>query len=229
MAVKNFKQEILETDKIGHHKIASLHRDMSDAEFNALKLDIEMNGQIEPVKVYRNLIIDGRHRQRALSELGIHDIKAHRIPRNYSMDQLKELVMGTETRRADSVAQKAIRGYLWYIENADSATQQAAATKFSVSRPDISNAKKLYDLIGKTKVMKLYTQGYIFFGDKRYTTLQSILKAISTDKEEQKEREPIGDEAEAIKDILQDMLLKGDIAGIAYVEAIAKKFRMKDV
>lgn len=43
-----------------------------DAEaFGRLKSDIEDNGQIEPIVLWRNQIVDGRHRHRACTELGI--------------------------------------------------------------------------------------------------------------------------------------------------------------
>ncbi len=229
MAITKEKITIMNPSNIPHHKIASLHRDMSDKEFNALILSIEEIGQIEPVKVYRGKLIDGRHRQRALIELGIHDIKVIELPNNTSLSDVKEIAMGTEVRRADNVAQKAIRGFKWYMDNADNVTQATAATKFSVSRPDISNAKKLYDKIGSETIDKLYKQGYLIYASKRYTTLQSILKLLNTEEEEQKDREPFSDEAETIKDILHSMLIKGDIAGIAYAESIAKNLRMKDV
>ncbi len=219
----------LQPESVPHHKLASLHREMSDMEYEALKLSIEENGQLVPVILYRKKMVDGRHRQRALIDLGIHDMDCMELPNNLSIEDVKEKVMGTEMRRGDNVAQKAIRGYRWYMDNADNATQVAAATKFGVGSADISRAKKLYEMVGSNTINKLYKQGYLILNKKRYTTLQSILNYQNTDEEEQIGREPLSDEAEAVKDILYEMLRRGDIAGIAASEAIAKKLRMKDV
>ena len=46
---------------------------MNSENYEALKRDIEMNGQIDPITVYRGKIIDGRHRWLIIQELGIDD------------------------------------------------------------------------------------------------------------------------------------------------------------
>ncbi len=230
MATEVDKMIIVRPEDIPHHPLASKHRNMSDMEFESHKQSIEINQQTYPVILYRGKLVDGRHRQRALIELGIHDMKAIELPNNMSLKQVEETVMGTEMRRSDSVAQRAIRGYRWYLDNADNATQQASATKFGVGKEDISRAKKLYNAVGKDTFDLLYNRGFLVINDRRYTTIQSILKALIADPSTPPpNREPLSDKAEAIKDLLYEMLDDSDIAGIAYSEAVAKKLRMKDV
>jgi ParB family chromosome partitioning protein len=53
------------------HELAGLFPAMSEAEFSALKSDIEVNGQREPIWVLAGKVIDGKHRLRACRELGI--------------------------------------------------------------------------------------------------------------------------------------------------------------
>jgi hypothetical protein len=53
------------------HELAGLFPAMSEAEFSALKSDIEVNGQREPIWVLAGRVIDGKHRLRACRELGI--------------------------------------------------------------------------------------------------------------------------------------------------------------
>jgi len=53
------------------HPIASVFPPMSEGEFQAHKEDIKLHGQIEPIWLYQNRIIDGRHRYRACVELNI--------------------------------------------------------------------------------------------------------------------------------------------------------------
>lgn len=52
------------------HAIANIFPPMSEAEFQALKADIDQYGQREPVWLYEGKVIDGRHRVRACDELG---------------------------------------------------------------------------------------------------------------------------------------------------------------
>ena len=53
------------------HEAADLIPSMTPEEFDALKSDIAANGQLEPILLLDNKIIDGRHRYRACRELGI--------------------------------------------------------------------------------------------------------------------------------------------------------------
>ncbi len=53
------------------HSIADIFPRMSAAEYAALRDDIQKNGQREPIWVWNDQIIDGRHRAQACEELGI--------------------------------------------------------------------------------------------------------------------------------------------------------------
>ena len=57
-------------------ELAGLFPLMSEAEFSALKNDIQANGQREPIWLRHGRVIDGKHRLRACEELGIEP--AHR-------------------------------------------------------------------------------------------------------------------------------------------------------
>jgi len=52
-------------------ELASLFPPMSEADFSALKSDIQANGQREPIWLRQGRVIDGKHRLRACEELGI--------------------------------------------------------------------------------------------------------------------------------------------------------------
>lgn len=56
--------------KYKFHAVAAIFPDMPEPEYQALKDDIENNGLHEPIWLYENKIIDGRHRYRACTELG---------------------------------------------------------------------------------------------------------------------------------------------------------------
>lgn len=219
---------ILQPERIPHHEISSQHRDMNDMEFESLKLDIENNGQLIPILLYRGKIVDGRHRQRALIELGIHDIKCISIPNNTSLEEVKNKVIGTEMRRSDNVAQKSIRAFHWMNDNTGS-TQQEAAIKFGINQARVSETKKLYDFVGSKTIDKLYNQGYLIYGGKKYTVIAKILQYLNTNEQEQIDREPTTKQTKNMIDNLYEMFRAGDIAGIAIIESTAKSLRMKEI
>jgi hypothetical protein len=53
------------------HELASIFPEMGEEEYQALESDIATNGQLEPITLYEDRILDGRHRYRACQELGI--------------------------------------------------------------------------------------------------------------------------------------------------------------
>lgn len=59
------------THKLKIHPICDMVPKMSAEAYDALKSDIQKNGQIDPIWVKGGEIIDGRHRYRACRELGI--------------------------------------------------------------------------------------------------------------------------------------------------------------
>lgn len=54
------------------HPAANLFPMMTDDEFAELKADIKKHGQIIPIVLYRDLILDGRNRALACDELGLN-------------------------------------------------------------------------------------------------------------------------------------------------------------
>ena len=63
----------MESKTLGPHKISPLARLFprhSDETYEALKRDIELHGQTEPIARHRGLILDGVHRLQACIDLG---------------------------------------------------------------------------------------------------------------------------------------------------------------
>ncbi len=56
-------------EKLEEHDLSKLLPIMSELEFQALKADIAENGLKEPIQLFENKILDGRHRFRACKEL----------------------------------------------------------------------------------------------------------------------------------------------------------------
>lgn len=57
--------------KLSAHPLAELVPSMTNAEYIALRDDIDENGQREPLTLYEGKILDGQHRYRACQELGL--------------------------------------------------------------------------------------------------------------------------------------------------------------
>jgi hypothetical protein len=53
------------------HPLSQAFPSMNEENFQALKDDIEVNGQREPVMIFENMVLDGWHRYRACIDLGI--------------------------------------------------------------------------------------------------------------------------------------------------------------
>ncbi len=221
------KQEIiiLQPELVPHHEIASLHRDMSSEEFESIKLSIEQEGQLVPIITYRGKLVDGRHRQRALIELGIHDMKCISLPNNISLDEVRNKVLGTEMRRADTVAQKAIRAYKWIKDTGS--TQEEAAIKFGTSQTYVSQAKRLEELVGSVSLNKMYNHGYLFIGEKRHTQLRTALNQLGTNINDQKDREPLSEPVAEVFEIIRTLDKTDDMVGISQIESYAKQYRQR--
>lgn len=85
------------------HPIAELIPPMSEGEYAELKADLAANGQQEAITLYENKILDGRHRARALGELGIRP-----LTRRYKGDTpLVHVVSLNVHRRSLSPSQRA--------------------------------------------------------------------------------------------------------------------------
>jgi len=95
------------------HSIAEHTPHMTDEEYDALVEDIHLNGQREPVVVYQQRVIDGRHRIRACKDLGLK-CKVVFAPRSWTDEDAIAFALSTEVRRNLDSTQKAIRAYNEY-------------------------------------------------------------------------------------------------------------------
>jgi hypothetical protein len=174
----------------------------------------------------RGKIVDGRHRQKALQELEIQDMKAIELPHKMPLDEVRNKVLGTEVRRTDTVAQKAIRAYLWLESAGEDATQETAAKKFAVGRAEVSRAKRLFDRLGRDEMMKWYQQGYIWIGGKKYTTMQKVINVLNGKGSSDGEVE-LPEEVVEVRRVIDKLASDGKIAEIAMIESYAKNLRKK--
>lgn len=126
---------------------------MSGAEFVALRDDICENGQREPIWMWQDFIIDGRHRAQACAELGIAPTS-----REYQGDE-SSLVgfvvsLNLHRRHLDESQRAMVAGKLANLErganqhasiDASTVTQTQAAELLNVSRKSVQRAREVLD------------------------------------------------------------------------------------
>lgn len=170
--------ERIRLDEITLHRITETHPMMSVEQFDALKSDIELNGQLQPAIVYRGKIVDGRHRYKALTQLGKEDIKVVRLQNNLTLDEVTNLVNSTEMRRHQSPTQLAIKGYRLY--KLGKLTQKEVPSKVGCS---LTNLKAVISLesLGRLDVVELLESGGKFdvSRDSRFHKMTDSLLAIT--------------------------------------------------
>lgn len=171
--------ERIRLDEITLHRITETHPMMSVEQFDALKSDIELNGQLQPAIVYRGKIVDGRHRYKALTQLGKEDIKVVRLQNNLTLDEVTNLVNSTEMRRHQSPTQLAIKGYRLY--KLGKLTQKEVPSKVGCS---LTNLKAVISLesLGRLDVVELLESGGKFdvSRDSRFNKMTDSLLAITS-------------------------------------------------
>ena len=132
------------------HRYAELTPNMIDAQFEALKLDIEQNGQLEPIKVWKHknklYVYDGRHRLKSLKELGLETIKAE-VDDKATEEEIRTRVKSLENRRHQTPTQLAIMAFKEYkllSEDAESKeSQESVAKRYGISRKSLAEVKTL--------------------------------------------------------------------------------------
>ena len=136
---------------------------MNPEQYEALKTNVEMFGQLDPVTVYRGKIVDGRHRWLILQELGIDTIKYKKMPNNSTLKDIKAIVNSRETRRHESVSQLAIRAYRIKIAKDSTCTSfSEAADLVGVPRKRVSEVKKIIETYGRNDIIELLFAGEKF-------------------------------------------------------------------
>lgn len=131
----------------------------SDDNYTALKLDIEAHGQLEPVVLYRNRIIDGRHRWLILQELEVPTIKVTKLANNTTVKQLKQIVNSKEIRRHETLSQLAIRAYKLILESNTKMTQGEAGSLVGVARRYIGNCKTIAETYKRPDILETLFNG----------------------------------------------------------------------
>jgi len=144
------------------HELAHLTPTMTDIQYNALKASISEHGQEFPVITYRGRVIDGRHRLKAMRELGLTTILAVSQDSQMSIEDIQEKVLNIyENRRHQTATQKAIMAYREYAlskKTGEKRDQGAIANRHGTTRNQLGKVKSLHECAGD-EVIEFLFQG----------------------------------------------------------------------
>lgn len=174
-------KEIFELDikDLSIHDEALATPRMLDVQYEALKADIEQNGQLDPVITYRGKIVDGRHRFLILNELNIQTITCLKMPNNSTIEDIRRLVRSKETRRHETATQLAISALRHMTKSKDKMTQSDVSKMFGVHSKTIGFAKKiLVDYKREDLLDILFDGGKINIGTSYIPFMTDSLKSI---------------------------------------------------
>lgn len=118
------------------HELAAQNPMMSKDELKALKKDIEDNGQLLPIIVYRRKVVDGRNRLEALLMLNRDKVNYISLPNNLSLIEVSTVVNSTSVRRNLTSTQKTIKAYKHYKARGGKREDVALANGISISNLD---------------------------------------------------------------------------------------------
>jgi len=87
---------------------ANIHPWISDVEQESIKLSIQECGQLLPIVLFRDFIVDGKLRAKACEDLGI-EVKFKRMPHKSSLEEIKTVVRTSECRTHRPLTAKGLK------------------------------------------------------------------------------------------------------------------------
>jgi len=172
------------------HELCELHPEMNEKQFASLKESLNLNGQQQPVVLYRGRVVDGRHRMKALGQLGVDMASAMELPRDKTISEVSAFVKTSETRRHQTKTQLACHAYLSLINpNSEIKSASQAALEYGVAKRDVSYCSSIAKHIG-TSALEAFSKGEtinlcvngIY---SNYSSVRRLYDAINREKKEQ--------------------------------------------
>ena len=184
--MKFTEQKYINVDELDVHPEANATPVMTHEQYIALKIDIENNGQIDPVILYRGRIIDGRHRLKIAKELGHIQISTVSIPNNSTINDIRAIVKSKETHRHQTPTQLAIYAYRQMINNNMNTkskdkimTQADAAKYYGIAVRQISRVSKLDTQLLRPDILDiLFTGNKLNIGTTNRPLLTDSLQSV---------------------------------------------------
>jgi DNA modification methylase len=154
------RQQIDATREYKPHPYADLLPRMSDAQYAALKRSLGTGPQTDPIVLYKGMILDGRHRYRALRELKILPrytefvgtdtealafVHARLLHRHLTASQLACCAVGIKAVMAEHAAERMKRGGEVAPEEQKGRARDLAGDFVGVSGKYVDQAEKILE------------------------------------------------------------------------------------
>lgn len=173
------------------HEIALENAAASKEELDALKEDININGQQNPIYISagkNGKVFDGRNRITALLALGATEILYCVAPVNYTKKQMEAEANSQETRRHKTETQKVVQAWKETKENGGTKSNKDAALKHGVDAKRLSELNSVLKMLQPIRhdelINKLFNglefQVEPYFKSKSIRAIQSRLKSTVT-------------------------------------------------
>lgn len=194
MIAKSSTYMVEDIDNFKLHEYVFINPPHDDKTFDDLLESIAINEQIDPIKVWEKrgskFVIDGRHRLQALKMLGAKYIKYTTIPSNTSKEDIKTIVIESETGRNMSPAQEGIRAWRDYYANskATGLGMRDYAKIYHTSATTISRCNKITEAkgLGEGTLNELFTTKKVLIGGSYYKSLNQLINLIDDMKPKKK-------------------------------------------
>ena len=172
--------EIIPLAGLKLHEITNLHPAQTKTEYDSMKHSIEVSGQLVPVLTYRGKVVDGKHRIKAMTELGLKEIKVMALNPVQTLTAIKSKVIASDIRRNKTSAQKAIQA--WKACNDDpTLSREEAAMLYMTNVSEMSVVNVIAKQVGTVILDKLLATGKVILdngdGSRAYTNLRKLKQA----------------------------------------------------
>jgi len=133
------------------------------------KFENGFDKNVSHIIMYKGRVVDGRHRVKACSQLGIK-LWARNLPGTMATDEVESFVDNTENRRHQTATQRAVGAYKYYrnkLAVGDPVSQEIAATRKLSNRKHLARAQELARLIGDDLMDKLHNGEKLIIHDRK--------------------------------------------------------------
>jgi hypothetical protein len=204
--------QVIQIVGLEEHHLSKNNPVMLDDQFQALKEDIKLNGQLMAIKLYKGKIIDGRHRVRAINELAIENGTAREkgklggvvayesLPNNTPLTEVVSIISSLETRRMQTKTQLTAAAFKKASLNPKMSNADAAKMK-GVPVSGVNRCARINKLMGANAIDKLIAGESVVVttvnGSPRETTsiqfIYKVLGEVAKKAEEQSKRYALTD------------------------------------
>ena len=176
----------IDVKSLSIHPEANMTPLMTEEQYNSLKNDIERNGQLDPIILYRGKVIDGRHRLKVAQELGKDNIKTVSMPNNSTLAEIRSVVKSKETHRHQTPTQLAIYAMKHLQKHNEDTrnkdkqmTQLDAANEFGVVVKQIGRAIRIETKLKRPDIIdSLYAGNKINIGTAHRPLMTDSLQSV---------------------------------------------------